>query len=1037
MFNRLIATSLRHRLIVVAAALILIGYGSLVVPRIPVDVFPDLNRPIVTLMTEAEGLAPQEVEQLVSFPLESVMNGMPGVARVRSVSSVGLSIVYVEFDWGTDIYRNRQLVAERLALARDQLPRGVVPQMGPVTSIMGEIMLIAITSEMASPMDVREIADFVLRPQLLAIPGVAQVIPIGGEVRQYRVVPNPALMQGLDVTYGQIEAAVTRFGVNTAGGFVDQQGREYLIRNVGVTRRLEDLRDTVVAWRHEQPLLLRQVASVDFAPRVKRGEAGYRGKPAVILSVQKQPGADTVALTGEIEQALAAIQKTLPASITATNVQFRQATFIADSIGSLRRALAEAAIVVALVLAVFLMNARAIVISLAAIPLSFVMTLLVLHAAGLTINTMTLGGLAIAVGELVDDAVVDVENILRRLRESRRRPDPLPFLAIIAAASQEVRSGVFYATIVIVLAFLPLLAMPGLEGRLFAPLGVAYIVSILSSLLVAVTLTPVLAAYLFAGRVPDRDAVLLAHLKRANRALLAWALPRRRQVFAAAAVAVAASVVAAAALPRTFLPPFNEGTLDISLQYNPGLSLRESGRLGAVAENLLMGVPEVASVGRRTGRAELDEHAEGVHFSEIDVDLRPSDRPHEDVLADIRARLAVLPAAVSVGQPIAHRMDHMLSGIRAEIALKIYGENLDTLHNLAETLRERLAGVQGLADLQVEKQNRIPQLRVEADHERARLYGVTPAALTSALEGLSNGRTVSQVVTEGNRRFDVVIRLSDTDRSTTGLADLLIETPSGHVPLRLVANIQETDGPNQILRENGQRRIAVYANTDGTRDRGRIVGELRDIVAQMPWPQGYAATIEGTYQAYEDAALRIGVLALASLLLIFLVLQGRYRSTVLALIVMGNIPLALVGSVAALWIAGLPLSVASMMGFVTLAGISTRNGVLKISRYVNLALHESEPFGTGLVVRGSLDRLAPVLLTALSAGLALMPLLWGAGEAGREILHPVAVTVFGGLMTSTLLDAVVTPALFLALGRAPLERLVSARTGALAPAEVY
>jgi heavy-metal exporter, HME family len=1037
-FNFLVSASLRHRLIVLAAALTVIAYGTLVLPRIPIDVFPDLNQPIVTLMTEAEGLAPQEVEQLVTFPIERIMNGMPGVTRVRSVSSAGLSIVYVEFDWGTDIYRDRQLVSERLALVKEQLAPGTTPQMGPITSIMGEIMLVAITSDSASPMDIREIADFVMRPQLLAIPGVAQVIPIGGEVRQFRIVPNPALMQGLDVTYDQIEAAAARFGTNTAGGFVDQQGREYLIRNVGVTRRLEDLRDTAVAYRQGQPVLLRQVASVDFAARVKRGDAGYRGKPAVILSIQKQPGADTVTLTNQLESALQTIQTTLPAGVSATNVQFRQASFIEASIGNLEMALVEAAVVVALVLIVFLMDVRATMISLTAIPLSIMMTLIVFHVMGLTINTMTLGGLAIAIGELVDDAVVDVENILRRLGENRARSMPRPALEVIAGASQEVRSGVLYATIVIVLVFVPLFAMSGLEGRLFTPLGVAYIVSILGSLVVSITVTPVLSYFLFAGRPgPDRDGFLLRHLKRAILALLDWALRHRGPVFAGAGFAVVAAAAIAITLPRAFLPPFAEGTLDVSLQYEPGISLRESNRLGLVAERLLMDVPEVASVGRRTGRAELDEHAEGVHFSEIDVDLKPSSRSRQEVLADIRSHLAVLPAAVSVGQPIAHRMDHMLSGIRAEVALKIFGDDVDTLRGLAETMRDRLASVRGLADLQVEKQTPIPQLRVEADHERARLYGVTPAVLTHALEGMSNGRTVSQVVAEANRRFDVVIRLSDTDRSTTGLADLLIETPSGRVPLRLIARIQETDGPNQILRENGQRRIAVYANTDGTRDRAQVIADIRTAIAETAWPPGYGAKLEGNYQAYEEAASRIGFLSLISLALIFVVLQSRYRSSVLALIVMGNVPLSLIGSVTALWLTGLPLSVASLMGFVTPAGISTRNGILKISRYINLAVHEGDRFGTDLVIRGSLERLAPVLLTALSAGLALTPLLLGASEPGREILHPVAVTIFGGLMSSTLLDAILTPTLFLAFGRKPLQRLSATRSDAHAPTQVY
>ncbi len=1038
MFNAIVRASLANRLLVIAAAIAMSIYGLLALARLPVDVFPDLNRPTVTLMTEAEGLAPQEVEQLVTYPLETSMNGMPGVTRVRSVSGVGLSIVYVEFDWGTDIYRSRQLVAERLSLVREQLPRGVTPQMGPVTSIMGEIMLIAVTSASASPMEVREIADFVIRPQLLTIAGVAQVIPIGGEVRQYRIVPNVASMQALEVTHEQIETAVTRFGTNTGGGFVDQHGREYLIRNVGVTKRLEDLRNTVVVHRQGQPIFLHQVAGVDFAPRVKRGDAGYQGKPAVIVSVQKQPGADTVDLTGKIENALREIQKTLPEGVSATNVQFRQATFIETSVDNVKRVLLEAAAVVTIVLILFLMNVRATAISLTAIPISSLVTVVVFQAMGMTINTMTLGGLAIAIGELVDDAVVDVENILRRLKENRQLPEPRPVLEVIANASQEVRSGIIYATMIIILVFVPLFALSGIEGRLFAPLGVAYIVSILASLITSITVTPVLAYYLLSGKVRghERDSFVVRHLKRGNRRLLDWAFAHRGFLFTTATIGIAAAAFAATLLPRAFLPPFNEGTLTISLAYNPGLSLAESHRLGLVAENLIAGAPEVVSVGRRTGRAELDEHAEGVHSSEIDVDLKRSERSKGQVMADVRSRLAVLPATLNIGQPISHRLDHMLSGVRAEIALKIYGEDTDTLRTLAEGIRERLSGVEGLVDLQVEKQVRIPQLRIDVDYERAALYGLTPATVTQALETMSNGRTVSQIV-EGNRRFDVVMRLSDQDRSTTGLGDLLIATPTGHVPLRMVASVEETDGPNQILRENGQRRIAVFGNTDGRRDMAAIVADIRRIVGETPFPQGYVSRFEGTFQAQEEATLRIGALSLLSLAMIFVVLYSRYQSTALSLIIMGNIPLALIGSVIALNIAGQPLSVASMIGFITLAGISARNGILKISHYINLALYENERFGRDLVVRGSLERLTPVLMTALSAGLALTPLLIGADLPGREILHPVAVTIFGGLISATLLDTFLTPVLFLTFGRKALERIQASRAGALTPAEAF
>ena len=1042
MFRFIVSSSLRHRLFVLAAALILVAYGAFVLPRIPIDVFPDLNRPTVNILTEAEGLAPQEVEQLVTFPIETSVNGMPGVVRVRSVSGIGLSVVYAEFDWGVDIYRARQLVAERLALIREQLPRNVNPQMGPVTSIMGEIMLIALTSDgRASPMDVREVADFVLRPQLLALPGVAQVIPIGGEVRQYRVTPNVATMQALNVTHEQIELAVSRFGTNTGGGYVDQHGREYLIRNVGLTRRLDDLGNTVVAVRNDQPIFLKQVANVDFAARVKRGDAGYNGKPAVIVSVQKQPAADTVSLTRRIETALGEIQRGLPAGITATNIQFRQATFIETSIANVERVLVEAAMVVALVLFVFLMKARATLVSLTAIPISLMVTVLVFSLLGLTINTMTLGGLAIAIGELVDDAVVDVENILRRLRENRALARPRPVLEVIATASQEVRSGIVYATMIIVLVFVPLFALPGIEGRLFAPLGVAYIVSILASLVTSITVTPVLSYYLLsgAGRADgghDADSFVVRHLKRANRALLGWAFGHRGTVIGAVALAVTLAFYAATLLPRSFLPPFNEGTLVLSLIYNPGISLAESHRLGFIAEGLLAQIPEVKSVGRRTGRAELDEHAEGVHSSEVDVDLVRSARSKAEIYADIRERLSALPMSVAIGQPISHRLDHLQSGVRAQIVLKIFGEDLDAMRRLAETARQKLAVVPGVVDLQVEKQVLIPQLRVQIDYERAALYGLTPAAVTQALDGLSNGRRVSQIV-EGNRRFDVMMRLSDQDRSTTGLRDLLIATPTGHVPLGMFADVTETDGPNQIQREGTQRRIVVYGNGDGRRDMAAIAADIRRVLGEMTLPQGYTTSLEGTFVAQEEATWRIGVLSLVSLSTIFLVLYGRYRSSVLALIVMGGIPLALIGSVLALYLSGQPLSVASMIGFITLAGISARNGILKISHYINLALHEGERFGPALVVRGSLERLTPVLMTALSAGLALTPLLFGADEPGREILHPVAVTIFGGLLSATLFDTVLTPVLFLTFGQAPLERLAAARADASATAEAF
>jgi CzcA family heavy metal efflux pump len=1025
MFNVLVTASLRNRLFVLATALILVIYGALSLRTLPVDVFPDLNRPSVTLMTEAEGLAPEEVEQLVTFPLETAMNGMPGVVRVRSVSGVGLSVVYVEFDWGTDIYRNRQQVTERLGVVRDQLPRNANPRMAPITSIMGEIMLIALASDVASPMEVREVVDWVVRPRLLSIPGVAQVIPIGGEVRQFRVTLNLAQMTRLDVTRADIEAALRQFGANSAGGFVDQKAQEYLIRNLGRTTRLQDLENLTVTYRNGVAIRLHQLADVNYASRVKRGDAGYMGRPCVILTVQKQPHADTLQLTNEIEAALADLKRTLPKSISTVDVLFRQASFIQVSIENVQRVLVEALVVVAAVLFLFLLNWRTTAISLTAIPISVLMTVIVFHLLGLTINTMTLGGLAIAIGELVDDAVVDVENVFRRLRENMAKSHPLPVLLVIAQASQEVRSGIVYATSIIVLVFVPLFALSGIEGRLFVPLGIAYIVSIVASLVTSITVTPVLCYYLLPQTrgLAHGDGSLVRVLKAGNRRLLDWAFGQQPVVIVASILAVGIAASSALFLPRSFLPPFNEGTLTISMLLRPGVSLPESNRLGMIAERLILQVPEVKTVGRRTGRAELDEHAEGVHSAEIDVELERSSRSKQEIITDIRARLGMLPVAVNVGQPISHRLDHMLSGVRAQIAVKIFGEDLDTLRALAEQLQTRMARIKGLVDLQVERQVRIPQVQVAVDYHKASLYGVAPSHVTEALETLLNGRVVSQII-DGSRRYDVVLRVAEDDRTTEGLSRLLVETPAGRVPLSSFTEVVESDGPNQIQRDNTRRRIVVLANTDGS-DMTGIVGEIRRELNALALPAGYSTNLEGTFRAQEEASRLIALLSLLSVGAIFTVLYSRYRSVTLSLIIMGNIPLALVGSVIALWISGQPLSVATMVGFITLAGISTRNGILKISHYINLAMHEGETFGRSMIVRGSLERLTPVLMTALAAGCALLPLMIGADAPGKEILHPVAIVIFGGLVTSTLLDTVLTPILFLRYGRKPLENLTA------------
>lgn len=1031
MFKWLLENSLANRLLVLATAAVLMAYGAFTLSRTPVDVFPDLNKPTVTLMAEAGGMAAQEVEQLITFALETAMNGLPGVESVRSTSSAGLSFVYVTFDWSVDIFRARQMVAERLAAMEEALPPGITPTMGPVSSIMGEIMQVAIPIDPARtmPMAVREYADWVLRPRLLAIPGVAQVIPIGGEVRQFQVQPDTARMAQLGITHEQLTAALKGFSANTSGGFLELNGREYLIRHLGQTTRLQDLQNLALAAPNGQSLLLRQVADVSFAAATKRGDAGFEGGPAVILGIQKQPTADTIALTERIEAALAGLEKSLPEGMQAPRVTFRQASFIEASVRTLQGKLIGASVFVAVILFAFLGTLRPTVIALTAIPVSILLSALVFRYFGLSINTMTLGGLAIAIGGLVDDAVVDVENVLRRLKMDRQKKPGtrLHPIEVVKLASMEVRTGIVYATAIIVLVFLPLFALPGIEGRLFVPLGVAFIVSTLASLLVSVTVTPVLAFYLLPRmkNLDHGDTRLLAWLKARYRSGLQAVLNRPRQAVAAGALAVLAAAAAVPLFPTTFLPPFNEGTLLIGMRLNPGVTLAESTALASQAERLVREVPEVTRVGRRSGRAELDEHAEGVHVSELDVGLLPASemrRSMAEVQADIRARLAPLPAAISMGQPISHRIDHMLSGVRSQIAIKLFGEDLDTLRGQAESLRARLSGIAGLADLEVEKQVLAPQITVRMDYAAAAQYGVSAAQVLATLQGLVEGEKIAQIV-EGGRRFALVVRLPDSARAPGGLAQLLLDTPRGRVPLSRLASIEEGDGPNQISRDDGRRRIVLSANAQG-RPLSDVVADIRAVVDGTRLPEGYFITLGGQFQAQEEASRLVAMLAVASLALMFVVLYARYQSARLSALIMANIPLALVGAVLGLWISGQPLSVAALIGFITLAGISVRNGILKVSHYLNLMRSEGEGFDHAMILRGSLERLSPVLMTALVTAFALAPLLFEAERPGTEILHPVAVVIFSGLVSSTLLDTFLTPALFWLLGRRDAERLL-------------
>ena len=1030
MFKWLLDFSLGNRLLVLIAGVVLMGYGAFTLSRMPVDVFPDLNKPTVTIVTEAGGMAPEEVEQLITLPLETTMNGLPGVESVRSVSSAGLSFLYVTFDWSTDIYRARQLVAERLGSMEESMAPGITPRMGPVSSIMGEIMQIAIPIDTTkvSPMAVREYADWVLRPRLLSVQGVAQVIPIGGEVRQFQVQPDTVRMGDLGITHEQLEAALKGFSGNTSGGFLELNGREYLIRHLGRTSRLDDLKNLALTAKGGQPILLRQIAEVTFAAAIKRGDAGFEGKPAVILGIQKQPTADTIALTRSIEDALVGLKASLPAGMEAPKVTFRQASFIEASITTLQGKLIGASVFVAVILFFFLGTIRPTVIALVAIPVSIFITALVFRWFGLSINTMTLGGLAIAIGGLVDDAVVDVENILRRLKEDRAKPPAqrMNLLALVAKASMEVRSGILYATVIIVLVFIPLFALPGLEGKLFVPLGIAFIVSTLASLVVSVTVTPVLSYYLLPKmkRLEHGDTKVLTWLKNSYRSGLQSVLARPKAALVAAGAAVLVAGAAVPFFPTTFLPPFNEGTLLIGMRLNPGVTLAESAALARQAEVLVKQVPEVTHVGRRSGRAELDEHAEGVHVSELDVGLKPTaelTRSMDEIGADIRARLANLPASIGVGQPISHRIDHMLSGVRSQIAIKIFGEDLDVLRGQADALRAKLAAIPGLADLEIEKQVLAPQIKVRIDYAAAARYGVPAPQVLATLQSLVEGEKVAQIV-EGNRRFALVVRLPETARSIEGLGQILIDTPTGRVPLSKIASIEDGDGPNQISRDDGKRRIVLSANAQG-RALSDVVADIRVAVAAAPLPEGTFVTLGGQFQAQEEASRLIGVLSLVSLALMAVVLYSRYRSMVLSALIMANIPLALVGAVLGLWLSGQPLSVAALVGFITLAGVSVRNGILKVSHYVNLMRYEGEAFGVPMIVRGSLERLAPVLMTALVTAFALAPLLFEAERPGTEVLHPVAVVIFCGLISSTLLDTFLTPAMFWLFGRKAAQRL--------------
>ncbi|MDF1754514.1 MAG: efflux RND transporter permease subunit [Verrucomicrobiales bacterium] len=1037
MLNKLIEFSLRNRLLVLAVALLIFLYGSFVATQLPIDVFPDLNRPTVTILTETEGLAPEEVEALVSIPLETSLNGAPGVLRVRATCGIGLSILYVEFDWGTDIYHARRIVEERIRLAEDRLPSGIKPQLGPVSSIMGEVLLIGVTSKegKTSPMALRTFADWSARPQLLSVRGVSQVISMGGEQKQYQVFLSPERMAAHDISLHEAEAAISNSQLNTPGGFLNFRNQEMLVRNLGRSAKLDDLADTVIAERAGRPVLLHQIADVKFGARVKRGDAGVNGDKAVILTVQKQPGVDTVELTRRIETALHSLKQSASKDIE-IEILFKQATFIETAIHNVAEAVRDGAIMVVIVLVLFLLNFRTTLITLTAIPFSFAVAALYFHIAGISINTMTLGGLVVAVGMVVDDAIVDVENVFRRLKENRHATNPKPILRVIADASGEVRNSIFFATLLIILVFIPLFGLSGVEGKLFGPIGVATIVSMIASFIVSLTLIPVLCSYLLPGMKrlgAEKDSMMVRFFKWVDLHFLLK--PALNLPFIPILAAIILAIVAAiqfAEMGRELLPEFNEGTAVIFVATPSGTSLEESDRIGAIAEKVLLSIPEIVSSGRRTGRAEMDEHASGVENAEIDIELKPSDRSRAEILADVRERLGQIPGiGIGVGQPISHRLDHIMSGVRAQIAIKIFGPELPQLRSSAKEIEAVIRDVDGLVDLQVERLVLVPQIHVRIDREKIKLYGANIGELTDVLEVGLGGHRIAQII-EGQRTFDVFLRYDEDQRgSVEAIRETLIDTSNGKkVPLSLLADVQYSKGPNEISRENVMRRIVVSGNVSN-RDLSAVVGEIKQLIAEkVTLPEGYFISFEGQFESQQKASRLIGILSMIILVVIFVLLYANFKNVSLVLQIMLNIPLALIGGIILNKALVGTVSVASLVGMITLAGVASRNTIMMISHYLHLMKHEGEVFGKAMIIRGSLERLVPVLMTALTAGLALIPIVLAADAPGKEILHPMAVVIVGGLISSTLLDMTVTPAIFLLFGKKASERWLNSKEDA-------
>ena len=1023
--DKLIQWALGNRALVLVAALLLTVFGIHTATRMPVDVFPDLTAPTVTVITEAHGMSPTEVETQITFPIETAVNGAEGVRRVRSATAVGISVVWVEFEWGTDIRNARQIVSEKISgVVADLPPEGERPTLAPQSSIMGEILFLSLSSEHHSPAELRNYAQVSLRRRLLAVPGVSQVTPIGGGEKQFQVILNPAALQSHNVTLNQVVRALEASNENVSAGIINERGAEWLVTGVGRIRSLEDIGATVVAAPRGVPTLVRDLGEVTVGEAQKRGEGSAMGRPAVILGIQKQPGANTLELTQRLDAVLADISAKLPAGMKLKTDIFRQADFISVSVRNVQTALLEGIVLVTLIVLLFLANFRATLITLTAIPLSLVTAVLALKWFGASINTMTLGGMAIAIGALVDDAVIDVENVFRRLRANHHLPAEKrrPTLQVVFDASVEIRSSIVFATLIIALVFIPIFFLGGVEGRLLQPLGVAYLVALSASLVVAVTVTPVLCYFLLPkskGVLAEHEPQFVQWLKGRYAPILQSALTHPWRFTLPAVVVLALALLGTTRMGRAFLPEFNEGSLTISAVTLPGTSLGESDGLGRVVEQTLLSFPEVVSVARRTGRAELDEHAQGVESAELDVSIVMKDRNKKEFLEALRTAFSQVPGMnITIGQPISHRIDHMLSGTRANIAVKIFGADLYQLRSLAEKARQSMQGVTGVVDLSVEQQTEVPVLKIKFEREAIARHALTIRDVANTVEAALQGVKASRVL-EGQTSYDLVVRLENAEGwQLDTLGDVLVDTPAGaRVPLRSLARIQRDTGPNQILREQVERKIVVQCNVAG-RDVTGVVNDIQKLVNPiLSATPGYRVEYAGQFESATEAGRTLTLVSLGVVIGIGFLLHLAFRSARDAALIMLNLPLALIGGVAGVFVGGGVLSVASLIGFITVFGIATRNGIMLVSHIRHLQEHEGVADFREAVRRGAMERLVPILMTALAAGLALVPLALGGEKPGNEIQTPMAIVILFGLLTSMVLNMVLVPALYLELGR--------------------